>query len=68
MGIVMTSYLYHLMFEEIKDSECIFLLNDLRKGNRNDKTRTNDTVKRTSEKDERLYKRAWRTNKGKCEG
>lgn len=32
--MVLTSYGYHLLFEPIRENECIFLPNDLLKGNK----------------------------------
>lgn len=41
--MVMTSYMYHLMFEPIKESECMYLLNEIQP-KRKPKTDHNDTI------------------------
>lgn len=56
--MVMTSYMYHLLFEPVRENECMFLMNDLRKESKNDRTGNKDAVNGTVGKDERVRKGA----------
>lgn len=55
--MVMTSYMYHLMFEKVKDSECMYLLNEIRAPKQKTKDNHRSMVDRhdTILNDERKY-------------